>query len=248
MRTAIAAVFVAWILAAAVAAQAPPSDIWQGVYSTAQAERGRAVYLSACLRCHGPDLAGTTAPALRGERFFETWGGDSIGRLFEKIRDTMPPNFSTTLDDGAKLDIVAFILQGNGFPAGAELSLGRPALASVRILRKGEQPRVENFALVHSVGCLVRDGREWVLRDASDPAATTADRPGADDLTAAATTPLGTQRFVLLSAAPFNPVASEGRKVEARGLVYQEGSESLLTVTSVVRVGECGSGPSGPSK
>ena len=232
-----AALLVCAIVAVA-GAQAPAVDIWEGAYSAAQAERGRTVYMSACIRCHGADLAGTTAPALKGDRFFDTWGSDSVSRLFEKIRDTMPPNFSTTLDDGAKLDIVAFILQTNGFPAGRDLPAGN-ALASIHILRKGEQPKVQNFALVQAVGCLARDGGEWVLRDSSVPAATT--EPTSIDATlgAAASTPLGRERFVLLSSAPFNPAASEGRKVEVRGLIYQEPGDALLTLTSLKSVGNC---------
>ena len=93
--------------------------IWQGVYTTAQAERGKGVFNTTCLRCHGEDLGGNTAPALKGDRFQSSWGGDMIESLFTKIRDTMPPNFGTILDDQVKLDIVTYILQTNGFPAGA---------------------------------------------------------------------------------------------------------------------------------
>jgi mono/diheme cytochrome c family protein len=227
------------VLVATLAAQAPAPSIWDGVYSAAQAERGRSVYLNACIRCHGADLAGTTAPALTGDRFFATWGGDSISRLFEKIRDTMPPNFSTTLDDSAKLDIVAFILQTNGYPAGRDLRAGN-ALAAIQILRRGEQPKVQNFALVQAVGCLARgENNQWVLQRSSSPAATTESAPTEAALGAAASAALGTGRFVLLSAAPFSPAASEGRKVEARGLIYQDAADSLLTLTSLKSVGAC---------
>ena len=40
-----------------------------------------------------------------------------VDSLFTKVRDTMPPNFGTILDDQVKLDIVTYILQTNGFPA-----------------------------------------------------------------------------------------------------------------------------------
>lgn len=238
MRTGLALALGVWVLAAGVRAQGPAADIWQGVYSIAQAERGRTVYMTACIRCHGADLTGTTAPALTGERFFQIWGGDSVSRLFEKIRDTMPPNFSTTLDDGAKLDIVAFILQTNGFPAGRDLPSGN-ALASIQILQKGEQPRVQNFALVQLVGCLAREDSRWVLRNSSIPAATSEAAAADTALPAAASVPLGTGRFELLNASPFGPAASDGRKVEVRGLIYQEAEDSLLTVTSLKGVGDC---------
>ena len=103
----------------ALRAQAPAAEprIWQGIYTAAQAERGKDTYTSTCLRCHGADLMGVTAPALSGDRFFASWEGEPIDRLFVKIRDTMPPTFSTSaIDDKTKLEIVTYILQTNGFP------------------------------------------------------------------------------------------------------------------------------------
>ena len=235
------AAFAGWaLLGAGGAAQAPAPRIFQGVYTTAQAERGKATYTSACIRCHGGDLAGTTAPALKGDRFMSTWGGESVGRLFEKIRDTMPPNFSTTLDDAAKVEIVAYILQTNGYPAGARDLVAGNELAAIQILRPGEQPKVQNFSLVQAVGCLARgDGNRWLLRNSSEPVATTEDAPAAGALETAAGAPLGSGSFVLLSAAPFDPASHQGQKVEARGLIYRDGDASLLTVTALRPVGQC---------
>src|SRR5688500_15949353 len=110
---------------AVTAAQAPLPRIWQGVYTDAQAARGQATYAATCSRCHNPDLSGDRGPALKGERFMSTWGGGNVTRLFQKIRDTMPPFGTSTLDDASKLDIVTFILQTNRFPASTkELTLG----------------------------------------------------------------------------------------------------------------------------
>src|SRR5688572_15755125 len=139
----------------ALRAQAPRPRIWQGVYTAAQAERGRAAYTTSCLRCHNPDLSGDRGPALKGERFMTSWGGGSVTRLFEKIRDTMPPFATSTLDDQAKLDVVAFILQTNGFPA-AERQLALSELDGIQILAQGEQPKAQNFARVAVFGCLAR--------------------------------------------------------------------------------------------
>src|SRR5262245_40430317 len=102
-----------------VRAQSTEPRVWQGVFTTAQAERGKTTYNSSCLRCHGDKLQGNTAPALSGDRFFTTWGGEPIATLFAKIRDTMPPNFGTSIDDQVKLDIVTYILQTNGYPSGS---------------------------------------------------------------------------------------------------------------------------------
>ena len=176
--------------------------IWQGIYTEAQAERGKATFNTACIRCHGADLAGTTAPALKGDRFQTSWGGDVVERLFGKIRDTMPPNFGTILDDKQKLDIVTYILQTNGYPAGTtELAVGSTDLASVQILRKGEQAVIQNFALVQTVGCLTRGERSsWNLTRTAEPVATRDDAPTEASLAASASQPLGSRTFLLLSA------------------------------------------------
>jgi cytochrome c5 len=215
--------------------------IWQGVYTTAQAERGKAVFNTTCLRCHGEDLAGNTAPALKGDRFQGSWGGDVIDSLFTKVRDTMPPNFGTILDDQVKLDIVTYILQTNGFPAGAtELAVGSADLATTQILKKGEQATVQNFSLVQTVGCLATGpNNTWLLTRTAEPITTRDDVPSDRGLTAAASKPLGTRTFRLVSVAPFQPESHTGQKVEARGLIYNEPGDERINLTSLRALGGC---------
>jgi hypothetical protein len=224
-----------------VRAQNPEPRIWQGVYTTAQAERGKASFNSSCLRCHGDKLQGNTAPALSGDRFFTTWGSEPIASLFAKIRDTMPPNFGTSIDDQTKLDIVAYILQTNGYPGGpGELTQNGNDLATAQILKKGEQALVQNFSLVQTVGCLGRGpDNTWVLTRTSDPLVTRDDAPSAQSLASAATRPLGTRTFRLLSAKPFSPESHQGHKMEARGLIYSEAGDERLTLTSLRMAGNC---------
>ena len=224
-----------------VRAQNPEPRIWQGVYSTAQAERGKTSFNSSCLRCHGDKLQGNTAPALSGDRFFTTWGSEPIASLFAKIRDTMPPNFGTSIDDQTKLDIVAYILQTNGYPGGpGELTQNGTDLATAQILKKGEQALVQNFSLVQTVGCLGRGpDNTWVLTRTSDPLVTRDDAPSAQSLASAATRPLGTRTFRLLSAKPFSPESHQGHKMEARGLIYSDAGDERLTLTSLRMAGNC---------
>jgi hypothetical protein len=64
VRAAVILTLVALLLAVrSIAAQAPVPRIWQGVYTDEQAARGKATFDTACIRSHGSDLAGTTAPA-----------------------------------------------------------------------------------------------------------------------------------------------------------------------------------------
>jgi mono/diheme cytochrome c family protein len=96
------------------------SSVWDGVYSDAQAARGSAKYEQMCVMCHGPVLEGNgEAPPLVG-RFIPDWAGTNLAQLFEKIQTTMPLFAPATLSTGDTADILAFILQSNNFPAGAQ--------------------------------------------------------------------------------------------------------------------------------
>lgn len=234
MRTGLL-VAAAVLLATAVdtAQQAPQPRIWQGVYTAAQAERGKATFLVSCQRCHNADLSGDRGPALKGERFMTTWGGGSVGRLFEKIRDTMPQFSTSTIDEATKLDIVTFILQTNGFPTGTA-DLKADELDSIQILAQGEVPKAQNFARVQVVGCLARsEENRFVLTNASEPIA------AANDSVSLPVPSPGSGRVMLLNAAPFKPETQVGQRVEARGLVYRDERDTLLTVSALRAVGAC---------
>lgn len=220
---------------------AATSRIWQGVYTSAQAERGKASFNNSCLRCHGADLAGNTAPALKGDRFQSSWGSEPIDTLFAKIRDTMPPNFGTSIDEQTKLDIVTYILQTNEYPAGpTELTLGSTDLATAQILKKGEQAVVQNFSLVQTVGCLARGPENtWILTRTAEPLSTRDDAPSAQALASAANRPLGTRTVRLLSAMPFDPESHQGHKMEARGILSTDPNDLRMTVTSLRMAGTC---------
>ena len=75
------------------AAPGGSKTVWDGVFSTAQAERGAAAYKTACSECHGNDLAGDGfAPALSGARVHGQLERPEVGDLFERIRISMPPS------------------------------------------------------------------------------------------------------------------------------------------------------------
>ena len=57
-------------------------------------------------------------------------------------------------------------------------------------------------------------------------------------LQSAASRPLGTRTFQLLSAVPFSPASHLGQKMEARGLVYTDPADSKITLTSLKPTGE----------
>lgn len=97
------------------------ASVWSGVYSAEQASRGEAVYTETCLACHGQDLGGNSnSPALKGMSFMFLWEGRTLGEFFEKIRSEMPTDRPGQLSAADYLSVVAYILQQNAFPAGAE--------------------------------------------------------------------------------------------------------------------------------
>jgi mono/diheme cytochrome c family protein len=92
---------------------------WDGVYTTEQAKRGEAQYQDKCSSCHGPDLSGgEMAPALTGGDFATNWNDLSVGDLFERIRISMPQNNPGSLSRAQNAEVVSFILQKGGYPAG----------------------------------------------------------------------------------------------------------------------------------
>ena len=91
----------------------------EGVYTAAQAESGRAIYEDRCAVCHQSNLQGSfEAPQLAGDSFLLFWADLSPGDLFFRISRSMPPGQAGSLTDEEYLDVVAYLLQANGAPAG----------------------------------------------------------------------------------------------------------------------------------
>lgn len=123
----------------AQAAAAPGArSVADGVYTDVQAERGLASYKAACLECHGADLTGDGfAPALAGPEFLGNWTDLSVGDLFERIRISMPPSGPAGMKPEEKIDVVAYILKYNKFPAGkTELEAKLEGLKQIKIEQK----------------------------------------------------------------------------------------------------------------
>ncbi len=224
------------VISLRAAAQSAEFPIWTGTYTTAQALRGKENFTKSCERCHLVDLSGGTGPSLKGTRFMSSWENESLYKIFTKIRDTMPPNFGTTLTDDAKLDVLTYILQVNGFPEGSsELKLDADFLDSIQIVRKGaNRPSVPNFSVVSVVGCLAPGvGETWMLTNTSEPEISKDQPATPEELQAAAGKPGGKQTFRLISVSSFMPDSHAGQKLQVKGLIYRDGDEARLNVTSL---------------
>src|SRR6185369_6161185 len=100
-----------------------PKTIWDGVYNQAQQDRGATAYTMYCSQCHGEALSGTRG-ALRGAKFMDRWREDNLNSLFTLMKTTMPPGPRGRVSAAEYLDIVAYVLAVNEFPAGkGELAL-----------------------------------------------------------------------------------------------------------------------------
>lgn len=120
-----------WVLAVALfaAASLHAQTVRDGVYTTAQAARGKATYTLRCALCHGEMLEGQAGPPLVGDIFLGPRDKQPVFELFDKIHATMPADAPGSLTPQEAVDIVAFILQENKFPAGpAELGTSDAAL------------------------------------------------------------------------------------------------------------------------
>jgi quinoprotein glucose dehydrogenase len=116
---AVAVLAVAGSRVAPAAAQQPTRSTWDGVYTADQAQRGGALYQETCSQCHGPQLGGIdAAPPLVGGRFASNWNGINLGDMVQRIRISMPQDNPGSLSRNQVADVLAYILQANGFPTG----------------------------------------------------------------------------------------------------------------------------------
>ncbi|MCY3688157.1 MAG: cytochrome c [Gammaproteobacteria bacterium] len=101
------------------ASAATAAGLGDGLYSSEQAARGAEAYRATCSSCHALDLRGNSnSPGLRGIGFLFVWEGRSLGEFFTQMRTTMPQESPGSLTEGQYLDILAYILEQNDYPAG----------------------------------------------------------------------------------------------------------------------------------
>jgi cytochrome c len=121
-------------------AQQGSRTVWDAVYSEAQAKRGEAIFVESCSNCHGRTLEGADmTPPLTGGAFMANWDGLSVGDLTDRIRTSMPADRPGSLSRQDNVDVVAYILRFNEFPAGKE-ELPRDINTLKQIVFKAQKP------------------------------------------------------------------------------------------------------------
>lgn len=131
------AVFVAAGTGSARAQELPPrpaadaSDrtpsVLDGVFSAEQAARGKLTFRRVCAACH-------TSREFTGNFFLLTWRGRSVGDLFKTLRRTMPYDRPGSLRGAEYVEVIAYILERNGYPSGeTELAAKQELLEQIHI-------------------------------------------------------------------------------------------------------------------
>ena len=106
---------------------------------------------------------------MSGKAFLDRWREDTLEPLFTFIKTSMPGNFPGSLDERAYADMLAYILEANGLPAGKrELT---PSMVGGIQLVGAEGPRpLANLTIVRAVGCLsAAANNTWALVKAGSP-------------------------------------------------------------------------------
>lgn len=120
-----------------------------GVFTSAQAEAGRADYERTCGRCHTPSLMGRKGdpselpplsslsaadqkfigrhgfvfvPPLAGKTFLDRWGDKTAAELIARFQITVDDGFFgfENITDETTVNITAYVLQVNGAKAGSQ--------------------------------------------------------------------------------------------------------------------------------
>jgi mono/diheme cytochrome c family protein len=223
--------FAAWATPGLAIAQTttPRRTVWDGVYTEAQASRGATAYGQSCAGCHA--LAAEGKAPLVGDPFWKSFAQKSVGDLLEFVSTYMPNGTPGSLSKSAYEDIVALLLQSNGFPAGTA-ELGPNTVGDVQIVAKDGGTELPANALVRVVGCLARSGPDWVVTSATSPErAERVARIGEED----STRPLGSRRMALKFVVT-RLDALVGSRISVTGLLIGADGVDGLNVTTVNRV------------
>jgi mono/diheme cytochrome c family protein len=214
-----------------VVAQTPaPKTLWDGLYTDDQASRGAAVFSATCTNCHTLDSQGNRP--LSGKKFWDSYTQKTVGDLFNFMQKNMPNNSPGSLSEKTYADLVALLLKTNGVPAGTT-ELVPSAVAAIPIIPKDGPAELPAGALVRVVGCLAKNGADFVLTSATAPQRTDKTGVAPED----ATRPLG-DKSVALKFLMTKLDADIGKRMSATGLLIGLGGIGGLNVSTVNKVAE----------
>jgi nitrate/TMAO reductase-like tetraheme cytochrome c subunit len=97
------------------------SSAASGWYTLEQADAGKKLFQRSCSPCHGAKLEGMAgAPALSGASWKQRFAGSKLLTVWGEIKGPMAQYANVALSTQQALDILAFLLEQNGLPAGMQ--------------------------------------------------------------------------------------------------------------------------------
>lgn len=115
------------LLVSPLEAQSEQRSTTAGVYTAAQAARGKDIYAGMCKLCHMPE-------SHSGGTFATTWTGRSLADLFTYVSEQMPKNDPGGMPGQDIADVLAYMLHMNSLPPGTrELPPDKVVLDSIRL-------------------------------------------------------------------------------------------------------------------
>jgi mono/diheme cytochrome c family protein len=89
------------------------------LYTAAQATTGMGKFIGNCAMCHGAKLQGISGPSLKGPNFASEKANFSVSDVFTIVSQNMPATNPGSLEHDDYVEIMAYLLQENGYPAGS---------------------------------------------------------------------------------------------------------------------------------
>jgi len=112
-RTALLAALLLLAFHPTARADTPPA-----LYTSDQAKAGAQKFTDNCEQCHGTHLEGRAGPALKGPNFASPKSAFTVSDIFTIVSQNMPASQPGSLQPNDYVQVMAFLLQQNGYPAG----------------------------------------------------------------------------------------------------------------------------------
>ncbi len=220
--------------------QTKQSTVLDGIYTEQQAWRGEEQYEAICAACHEGDEPEAEPP--KGSEFIERWREAPVSFLYNFIHTSMPGNKPGSLSEATYLDVVAYLLKANGYPAGRSPLTAAKTTTIVVVGPDGQMP-LPASALVSAVGCLATnsDG-EWTLTLGTSPLRVrVGDQTTPEELAVSRAAALAKSSYTLVNAEDFPAPKLKGQKVQAKGVLTKVVNPYRLSLQSLEAVGDgCG--------
>ena len=89
------------------------------LFTAREAGQGRIVFEQQCAGCHGDNLRGKIGPAIIGPSLGSVADHTTVSIMFNVIAAEMPAGAPASLSHQDYTEVMAYLLQRNGYPAGA---------------------------------------------------------------------------------------------------------------------------------